>query len=162
MSNKEFEQQLQRSVARLTKEMQPQRDLWPGIEHALNHEQDSQPKSNRRAFQSMAAAFLIIGLFGWLGFNQMQEGDRTGQLVAVLSEPYQQQKQRLLASYADQPALTDNWQQQVQELDDAAAAIKLALKEDPDNPALLKMLKQVYQQQIDLIERVHAPAWQTI
>ncbi|WP_346993140.1 hypothetical protein [Alteromonas gracilis] len=47
-------------------------------------------------------------------------------------------------------------------MDDAADAIKTALKEDPDNSALIKMLHHVYQQQIALIERVHAPKWQQI
>ena len=44
----------------------------------------------------------------------------------------------------------------------AADAIKAALENDPNNMALLRMLQSVYQQQIDLIERVHAPKWQQI
>ena len=74
----------------------------------------------------------------------------------------QQQVSSLLASYQSTPALTEDWQQQLKELDDAADAIKTALKEDPDNSALIKMLHHVYQQQIALIERVHAPKWQQI
>ena len=68
----------------------------------------------------------------------------------------------LLASYETTPALTENWQQQLNELDMAADAIKKALKEDPDNSALIRMLHHVYQQQIALVERVHAPKWQQI
>ncbi len=64
--------------------------------------------------------------------------------------------------YQNQPALTDNWQQQLTELEDAERAIKQALENEPENPALLKMLAQVYQQQLDLINKVHAPKWQTI
>ena len=65
-------------------------------------------------------------------------------------------------SLQGQATLTENWQQQLEELDEAAIAIKKALENEPNNVALLKMLKKVHQQQIMLIERVHAPAWKTI
>ncbi|GAA0359479.1 hypothetical protein GCM10009092_24600 [Bowmanella denitrificans] len=164
MSNKEFEQQLQNALASLPNEIQPRRDLWPGIEHALNS-QAAEPvvtSSKAKPYWGMAAAVATVGLLGWLGLTQLPGLSDSAQLAQVLSQQHQQQKQALLASFSGQPALTDNWQQQVDELDAAALAIKQALKEDPNNPALLKMLQQVYQQQIDLIERVHAPAWQKI
>lgn len=90
-------------------------------------------------------------------------GDARGQaLVNVLSRQHEQQKQQLLVRFQDQAAVTDDWQTQIQELEDAAAAVKLALKQDPDNTALLGMLQHIYQQQLLLIERVHAPKWQQI
>ena len=58
--------------------------------------------------------------------------------------------------------MTDNWQKQIDELDEAAIAIKKALAEEPNNPALLKMLKNVYQQQMMIIERVHEPRWKRV
>ena len=83
-------------------------------------------------------------------------------LVDALSEQQDEQMTTLLASYDSAPELSENWQTQLKELDDAAVVIKAALKDDPNNRALLKMLKHVYQQQITLIERVHAPKWQQI
>ena len=80
----------------------------------------------------------------------------------MLSSQHQTQRDQLLVSLEGQPALTENWQEQLQELDDAAAAIKAALAQDPNNAALLKMLQNVYQQQISLIERVHSPKWRQI
>lgn len=64
--------------------------------------------------------------------------------------------------YETQPALTSDWQTQLQELEQAEQAVKLALKQDPENAALLNMLAQVYQQQLDLINKVHEPRWQQI
>lgn len=64
--------------------------------------------------------------------------------------------------YQSQAALTDNWQVQLQELEDAEQAIKQTLENEPKNKALLSMLAQVYQQQLDLINKVHAPRWQHI
>lgn len=37
-----------------------------------------------------------------------------------------------------------------------------SMAEDADNTALLGMLQHIYQQQLLLIERVHAPRWQHI
>ena len=83
-------------------------------------------------------------------------------LIDAMSMQQQQQVNSLLASYESTAALTEDWQEQLKELDDAADVIKAALKDDPDNSALIKMLHHVYQQQIALIERVHAPKWQQI
>ncbi|MCP3702828.1 MAG: hypothetical protein GY954_07855, partial [Alteromonas sp.] len=83
-------------------------------------------------------------------------------LIDAMSMQQQQQVNSLLASYESTTALTEDWQEQLKELDDAADVIKAALKDDPDNSALIKMLHHVYQQQIALIERVHAPKWQQI
>ena len=81
--------------------------------------------------------------------------------LALVASP-QKQKQALLVHFAGQPALTNNWQEQVAELDKAELAIKAALKNEPNNMALLKLLQNVYQQQISLIERVHSPKWSQI
>ncbi|WP_161599080.1 RNA polymerase sigma factor [Alteromonas sp. RKMC-009] len=94
--------------------------------------------------------------------RQLPERARGQALVNVLSRQHEQQKQQLLVRFQDQTAVTDDWQTQIQELEDAAAAVKLALKQDPDNTALLGMLQHIYQQQLLLIERVHAPKWQQI
>ena len=67
-----------------------------------------------------------------------------------------------MVRFQDQPALTQNWQDQLTGLDDAADAIKTALENKPNNMALLKMLQSVHQQQINLIERVHSSKWSQI
>ena len=67
-----------------------------------------------------------------------------------------------MVRFQDQPALTQNWQDQLTGLDDADDAIKTALENKPNNMALLKMLQSVHQQQINLIERMHSPKWQQL
>ena len=49
-----------------------------------------------------------------------------------------------------------------QELEEAEYASKEALKNEPQNQALLTMLAQIYQQQLGLIKKGHAPRWQSI
>ncbi|WP_438864277.1 hypothetical protein [Neptunicella sp.] len=158
MSNDKFEQQLRREIEQLDKQRQPQRDLWTGIELAISKEASTPNKP----YLAVAAALVVIGFVGWMSLKPNGLQNDPQQLVAALSQQHQQQMKGLLVSFADQPALTTNWQQQLRELDEAAEAVKKALQQDPDNPALLRMLQQIYQQQIDLIEKVHAPGWQRI
>ncbi|ASD68250.1 hypothetical protein [Pseudoalteromonas piscicida] len=137
----------------------PQRDLWQGVERAINQAQPMQPsKQNNWQKLSGIAACTIAGLLAWQVIMNQPKQDS----LANISAFFEQQKQSLLVQYETQPALTSDWQTQLQELEQAEQAIKLSLKQDPENAALLKMLAQVYQQQLDLINKVHQPRWQQI
>ncbi len=165
MSNNEFEKELRAQIDALEKQKQPERDLWSGIEITLSKEQQETretPNKQRTKVFALAASMAFVGILSWFGLNQSTPNFNGQDLVAALSSQHQQQKNALLVKFQDQPALTENWQSQLTELDEAAVAIKAALKQDPNNMALLKMLQRVHQQQIDLIERVHSPKWQQI
>ncbi len=169
MTKNSFDKALDEQIDALPKEKQPERDLWRGVSLAIENESAAHNTASRRpaVWAAMAACVALVALVSWYGLQQppTQTGPQsvTGEaLVKALSDQHEQQKQALLVEYTDTPALADNWQQQLAELDDAASAIKAALEQDPDNPALLRMLQNVYQQQIALIERVHAPKWQRI
>lgn len=170
MSNNDFESALKKQLGELKQEQMPERDLWQGIELALANEgapvdiKEQQPvRANPQPkLWAVAAAVAFVGVFSWYSLNQTQTELTQGDLVAALSSQHQEQKQALLVKFQDQPAHTQNWQQQLQELDEAAIAIKAALEQEPNSVALLKMLQNVHQQQIDLIERVHAPKWRQI
>lgn len=165
MNKGNFEQELKQQLADIHKDKQPDRDLWAGIELAI-----SQDDANKQGMQSvggskwylLAATIAIFGLIGWLSLGQQPVSLTGDELVASLSQQHLQQKNALLVRFQDQPALTQNWQEQLTELDDAAEAIKKALKNEPNNMALLRMLQNVHQQQIGLIERVHSPKWSQI
>ncbi|NOU53166.1 hypothetical protein HG263_21945 [Pseudoalteromonas sp. JBTF-M23] len=158
MSKPDFEQFLKESLEQ-TKEVAPKRDLWPGIERALvtQGHQQTQSSSYWPKLTGVAAC-TIAGLLAWqVVMKQPQQNTMTD-----ISAFFEQQKQSLLVQYESQPALTSNWQEQLQELENAEQAVKVALQSDPENAALLKMLAQVYQQQLDLINKVHEPRWQQI
>ena len=173
MQTKMNEQRLQDALAELPVEKQPERDLWRGIELALERPESmsmdaSKPQTNKRlqpVWLASAASFALVATLGWFGLQGSPNSDLSSQsaaLVASLSEQHQSQVNALLVKFEGQDPATENWQQQMSELDDAAMAIKKALEEDPANTALLKMLQHVYQQQIALVERVHTPKWQQI
>ncbi len=159
MSKPEFEQFLNDSLNQ-QQDISPDKDLWPGIERAIATGQSEQAEKPTHGWNKLAAvaacciaALLTVQLF---------VGQGESNSMMAMSDYFTKQKQGLLVQYQNQPALTDNWQQQLKELEEAESAIKQALENEPENPALLQMLSQIYQQQLDLINKVHAPKWQTI
>lgn len=173
MTKQVFEEKLKQQLADLPREMQPEKDLWAGIDIALTA-QDQQfeekpaktSKNNVVSFQrhhlAMAASVLVVAALSWQVLTPSPSESAPTQLVKALTQQHVQQKSALLASYSGTQAATANWQQQLDELEQAATAIRAALDEDPDNVALMKMLQHTYQQQIVLIEKVHAPTWNRI
>ncbi|MFC3095217.1 hypothetical protein DRW07_15280 [Alteromonas sediminis] len=167
------EQRLQDALAALPSEKSPQRDLWRGIELALENPGQAKndapvsevSKNKAPVWLASAASFALVATLGWFGLQEKAGSDlsiQSAALVESLSQQQQNQVNAMLVRFEGQDPASDNWQEQMKELDDAATAIKVALEEDPANGALLQMLQHVYQQQIALIERVHAPKWQQI
>lgn len=161
MNNSDFDTHLKQHLGELPREKQPQRDLFQGVELALANDASNKSPVTAKLYL-LAASFAAFAVLGWLSLSQPSNQLSGENLVAVLSEQHQQQKNALLVKFKDQPALTQNWQQQLTELDEAAGAIKAALENEPNNMALLKMLQNVHQQQINLIERVHSSKWSQI
>lgn len=163
MSNNSFDENLDKQLAKLSKDKQPERDLWPGIELALaNDSNELITPVKTKGLYLIAATVAMFGLLGWLSLHQQTVNLTGSELVASLSQQHLEQKNALLVSFEKHTALTKNWQQQLADLDEAAIAIKSALANEPNNMALLKMLQHVHQQQISLIERVHTPKWSRI
>ncbi|ALU43840.1 hypothetical protein [Pseudoalteromonas rubra] len=161
MSKPTFEQFLKQQLPRQQDQEQlpePRRDLWQGIEKAINVSSTVAPSRSPWIKLAGVAACVSAGLLSWQVIMTQPRQDTMTHMSAF----FEQKKQTLLVQYEAQPALTKDWQGPLQELEEAEQAIKLALMKDPDNPALLKMLAQVYQQQLDLITKVHQPQWQQI
>lgn len=170
MTMNSFEQKLQAKIEALPETRTPEKPLWKGIERVITAEEVAMSEATAKEptklhWVAMAASVVLVSVL-WVfvpSVLEPQAGKLEGYaLVESLSRQQSEQITGLLASYESSEAVTQNWQQQLAELEDAAQAIKLVLKEDPSNPALLQMLQQVYNQQIALIEQVHAPKWQQI
>jgi hypothetical protein len=169
MNNEQFEQKLSNDIKRLPQEIQPERDLWPGIEVAMSlnsAEVGSKGAivalAKQPTWYAMAASFLVVAMFAWFNLQSGRITEVNEAFIAQMASEHEQQKSALLVKFENQPALTENWQQQLKELDQAAEAVKKVLLQEPNNIALLKMLQNVHQQQIDLIETVHSSKWTQI
>lgn len=150
---------LQQRMAELPAELEPSRDLWPGIERAIRQQQWQQQKQTRSTLWpglALAASVCVVSVIGWFSWQQVSVAEPNW--IAQV----EQQKQALLVAYQDVPAVTDNWQAQLTELEHAAQSVRDALAKDPNNTVLLAMLQRIYQQQLDLINQVHQPKWQQL
>ena len=166
MNDAELEKSLFEQVEQLPRQIKPSRDLWAGIDHAIEQQQNPQ-KFGYQKLTAVAAGLAIFALTAWMTLNTGIEGVPSVegyqlQYVQDMSNEFEQQKQTLLVKYQGQQATADNWHNELKILDEAAIAIKKALAQEPANAQLIKMLQQTYQQQLDLINAVNKSPWQTI
>jgi hypothetical protein len=161
-------------VAKLTNEMTPERDLWSGIERAINHQTQEISDNKKNAVfvpSAWAASILIVMLASWFTFSPSSNGLRApkmaqseqeekvmqGELVSFMQNNFQQQKQTLLVSYG-QPAvdtLPVAMQKELKQLGDARASIRKALLADENNADLLNLLDFTQQQELKLLQQLY-------
>ena len=162
--NENNSDKLRKQVHELPKEVQPERDLWPGIEQAIaNVPQQMHGQEIGLKWQTVtkvAASFAPVALVLGLWFSQpfgSSQGDDVNPIFNPIVASFDIQKRQLLTQVSDQATVVENWQESLKELEQAEQALIKALQSQPEDPALMKMLYQVYQQQIALIQTAHKP-----
>lgn len=151
------------AIKEVAKTKQPERDLWPGIELALAREQATlaASKSSFKPLYAVAASVALVVMVSIGSFYTGQKS-QTQVIAEQMSADYVAKREALLVAYGNNTVTVNDLDKQLSDLDDAADVIKEAISDDPNNPVLLQMLKRVYAQQIELIEKVHAPQWQQL
>jgi len=173
-------------VDKLPKEMKPQRDLWSGIERAIQDKNQQNVSDNKRSNivpMAWAASFIAAVLVAWISFapspqisvpltanNDESLQQASGQLVSSMQKSFQQQKQAMLVSYGqpDMTKLSAKMQTQLSELEQARKAIEKALLSDENNVDLLNLLRFTQQQELNLLQQLYPymndknVQWQTI
>ena len=104
------------------------------------------------SFAFVPAAFVLIF---WL---QQGSGTNPEQQFNPVVASFEVQKRQLLRQVASDTPIVDNWQSSLADLERAEQALLKALQSEPEDPALLKMLTHVYQQQLELIQKSHQSA----
>ncbi|WP_299265020.1 hypothetical protein [uncultured Psychrosphaera sp.] len=148
----------------LPKELTPKRDLWAGIEQAIaKTPQQSGYETNIswQQFGKIAAAFAPIALVLGIWLSTSNEASVNSNWTNPLIASYEIQKKQLLQNVNLEHPIVNNWQSSMKELELAEKALIKALKNQPEDPALMKMLNQVYQSQISLIQKAYKPQLQT-
>ena len=168
MNSQNLEKTLQEQISQLPKEMTPERELWSGIEKAIQHknQQNSSVKSHRPAIPLAWAASVIAAVLLTWGVITPQQPQLQApiSLVSAMQQDFEQQKQTMLVSFG-QPkisALPVDMQKQLAELLSARQAIEKALVDDPNSSDLLNILRWTQKQELDLIKQLYSPQWQTI
>jgi len=153
---------LQEAIDRLPREQLPARDLWPGIAHAIN----TPARTDWHRHAALAASIVLV--FGISLYFSMQQGpsllpdSRLDEYIGMLQYEHQQNKQALLVQYQDQQPFYPDWEVQMKDLEQAEQVIFEALRDDPENLELLKILRQVQAKEIELLDAAFAPRLNSI
>ena len=142
-------------VNELPKELTPKRDLWPGIEQAIAEQPQVQQASNdnhwhnwaRTAAAFIPAAFVLVF---WLQQSPMNTEDAP---YNAITASFELQKRQMLRHVSQDAQYVTNWEMSLADLEKAEQSLLDALQSQPEDPALLKMLTHVYQQQLALIQK---------
>jgi hypothetical protein len=165
---------LDKKTTELLQEIAPQRDLWPGIERAINHQsqQSSVFKSRDLFIPSVwAASVAMIMLVSWLTlapqhnpFNETrlvshstESKANQAQLIIMMQQSFNQQKVSLRNSYGNPKVelLPIAMQTELSQLAKARVAIKNALDNDENNVDLLNLLDFTQQQELTLLQQLY-------
>lgn len=164
------EQRLQEALAELPTDMSPDRDLWSGIERAIAadvHQATAKKVIKASVFTPVtwAASVVAAVLVTWYSFNINQvEQMPTVNLVANMERDFNQQKRVMLVNLGS-PKVSElpvDIQKELTKLSSAQKAISKALANDPNNSDLLNLLRWTQKQELDLLQQLYSPQWQTI
>lgn len=162
MSDPQRKPKLQEAIDNLPRELTPARDLWPGITHAINTPERA---DWHRSVAIAASIMLVFGMSLYFSMQQSTGARQNSQLeeyIGVLQYEHQQNKQALMVQYKDQQAFYPDWDVQMKDLEQAEQVIFQALRDDPENLELLKILRQVQTKQIELLDAAFAPRLNSI
>ncbi|NTS77211.1 hypothetical protein HR060_10080 [Catenovulum sp. SM1970] len=152
-----FEKALQTSLNSMPETMVPKRDLWRGIDQAITKkQQDSEvhkPIWNVLGAVGTAVALALFVVSYFSSWSEHQLG--VTEPVKLMANNFAKDKKALLASFGSQPIVVSNLEQQLSELAEAELSVTEALEKDPNNPALIRMLANIYKQQLVLIQKAH-------
>lgn len=165
MKMKVTEQELQSRIDKLPKDISPDRDLWQGIERAIqNNSQQASNGVSKKPFMTLAWAASIVAAVLLTWGTIVPQNDQTPDLVNILQDNFEQQKQTMLVSFGkpDVTKLPVEMQEQLAKLASARESIKKALVDDPNNGDLLNLLDWTQQQELELLEQLYSPQWQSI
>jgi hypothetical protein len=156
--NMQQDQALLSQVEQLDKEITPSRDLWAGIEKAIAETPQigQQPRHSWSAMSKVAASFAPVALVAGLWMFQGGQESSMEQLHPIAAS-YEVQKRLLMQQVSGSPTVINNLSESMTELKQAEMALLNALQSQPGDPALIKMLNQVYRKQLTLIEKAHKP-----
>ncbi len=159
MSNRNAEQRLLDALEALPRDVLPQRDLWPGIAHGLLMP-EPRPVPWYRHAALAASVLLVLSLSLYFGTQrpvQPLPNSVVEEFLSSLKDEHELNKQTMLVQYQDQEAYYPDWEKDLEDMEHAEAVIFDALRDDPENLQLIKMLRQVQGNQLDLIDAVFDP-----
>ncbi len=172
------EDKLTAMAGELAREITPERDLWPGIEAAIDDDLADRQGSTRggwvpRYFAQAAAVVLLVGASSGLTYLAMKDAAGPVQVAVTpdllfeqtsfaryeLGPGFQDARSRLRSQLDDELArLSPEARTEVEEnLDSIRLAIReinTALEAEPDNVLLQELLLRTYRDELTVMRRV--------
>lgn len=166
---------LEDALASMPRDVQPERDLWPGIASAIDTAHPPQTRAPQRQWPlALAASVALVGLVAALCWSVVQQ--RTAPELSAQRAP-ESAARNTFASFEPQNAayvaaraalertfderlnlLAPSTRSRVLEdlttIRKANADIRAALAQDPASPLLLQLMRSAGQQEIDLYRTV--------
>lgn len=172
--------ELMRRAAGLARDVEPARDLWPGIAAAIAETAEPAAASRRpRRFAQAAAVLLLVGASSgltWLAMREdasvtpvAQSGAGSGPVLRpvadafgsryTLGPDFRDARQNLSSRLEDKLAQLDPQTRaevirNMETIREAIAALNAALDEEPDNLLLQQLLLSTYNKELAVMRRV--------
>jgi hypothetical protein len=170
MSNSDRDDKLIAEASKLSTEISPERDLWPGIEQAIRVPQRSRWTPR---FAQAAAVVLLVGASSMITWVATKDQTRIVEVVPAglvfeqasfggryaLGVGYQEAHRDLQAQLdSEMERLSPEARKEVEDnlamIRGAIGQINKALADEPDNPLLQELLLQTYREELAMMQRV--------
>ena len=166
------DQRLAKQLADLDWEIEPEKDLWPGVSAQIQHyprPKNTQAKSNWASIAiaasiTLALASLLFTSFTAINTQKIVASQESMMLyqqaqLELIEEQHQMVRVQFIQLLQQDknnlnPEFIDEIQQVMSDVDDAAIQIKEAIKTQPNNPDYAAMLVMTYQHELKLLNRV--------
>ena len=150
------ETDLRWQLRQLPREIEPGRDLWPGIAAAIEH-RPAPRRGSRPAWTFLAMAASVVLAAGLFWKTRPAEpatpgSDSAALVVASESRAITDEYQAALRQYKGAP-IPDSLQPSLGELDQSVAQIQRAIAADPHSVYLLEQLRKTYSRRLELTQR---------
>ena len=141
-------------LRQLPRELDPARDLWPGIAAGIDSRRQRAPR--RWVFALAMAASLVLAVGVWMRIAPLHREaappDLTAQVVRREAHAMTQQYQAAMRELEGAP-VPATLAPSLQTLDQSAAQIRQAIAADPDSVLLLQQLRKTYSRRLALTQR---------
>lgn len=165
--------ELARAIRRLDKEIQPSRNLWPGIERRIaEYPQRPAWRTNQLMPYGVAASLVIAVVALIFSLNNSLKDDVSNNTIAApsldtLQAEYLRVRNPMLETFNQtnsslDPQTLEDLYRNIAIMEEARHQIETLIRENPENRHLVGMLMRVHQQELELLRQDYTRAQRSL